>query len=58
MGEGYTQRGTQRRHGGTTGAVDIGRIVREVEMIPEAEPDRAPLEEPDPAREPVESRAT
>jgi hypothetical protein len=34
--------------------VDIGKIVREVEVIPEAEPDLAPLEEPAPAREPSE----
>jgi hypothetical protein len=34
--------------------VDIGEIVRELEVIPEAEPDRAPLEEPDPAAEPAE----
>jgi hypothetical protein len=34
--------------------MEIGKIVREVEVIPEAEPDRAPLEEPDPALEPSE----
>jgi hypothetical protein len=34
--------------------VDIGKIVREVELIPDAEPERAPLEEPAPAREPAE----
>jgi hypothetical protein len=34
--------------------LEIGRIVREVEVIPEAEPDRAPLEEPEPVREPAE----
>jgi hypothetical protein len=37
--------------------VEIGRIVREVEVIPEGEPDRAPLETdpvPVPAREPAE----
>jgi hypothetical protein len=33
--------------------VEIGKIVREVEVIPEAEPDRAPLEEPDPVPEPA-----
>jgi hypothetical protein len=37
--------------------VDIGKIVREVEVIPEADPDRAPLEEPAPAREPSEQPA-
>lgn len=41
-----------------TGArgVDIGKILREVEVIPEAEPDRTPLEEPDPVREPAETQ--
>jgi hypothetical protein len=34
--------------------VDIGKIVREVEVIPDAEPDRTPLEEPAPDREPAE----
>jgi hypothetical protein len=33
--------------------VEIGKIVREVEVIPEAEPDRAPLEEPDPVPAPL-----
>jgi hypothetical protein len=33
--------------------VEIGKIVREVEVIPEAEPDRVPLEEPEP--EPAET---
>jgi hypothetical protein len=37
--------------------VEIGRIVREVEVIPEAEPDRAPLEEPAPVLEPAEPDA-
>jgi hypothetical protein len=32
--------------------VDIGEIVREVEVIPEAEPDRAPLVEAEPDRAP------
>jgi hypothetical protein len=36
--------------------VEIGRIVREVEVIPEAEPDREPLEEPAPL-EPAEQPA-
>jgi hypothetical protein len=34
--------------------VDIGKIVREVEVIPDAEPDRTPLDEPAPDREPAE----
>jgi hypothetical protein len=34
--------------------VEIGKIVREVEALPETEPDRAPLEEPTPAVEPSE----
>jgi hypothetical protein len=34
--------------------VDIGKIVREVEVIPDAEPDRTPLEEPAPDRQPAE----
>jgi hypothetical protein len=35
--------------------MDIGKIVREVEVIPEGEPDRAPLTEPasEPDREPA-----
>ena len=33
--------------------MDIGKIVREVEVIPESEPDRTPLEEPAPAFEPA-----
>ncbi len=37
--------------------MEIGKIVREVEVIPEAEPDRAPLEEPDPVYEPAETEA-
>jgi hypothetical protein len=37
--------------------MDIGKIVREVEVIPEAEPDRAPLEEPVPVQEPAETGA-
>jgi hypothetical protein len=36
--------------------MEIGKIVREVEVIPEAEPDRAPLEEPDPVQAPAEPR--
>jgi hypothetical protein len=32
--------------------MDIGRIVREVEVVPAAEPDRTPLTEPEPKREP------
>jgi hypothetical protein len=34
--------------------VDIGRVVREVEVIPEEDPDLTPLEEPVPTREPSE----
>ena len=34
--------------------MDIGKIVREVEVIPEADPDRTPLDEPAPAPEPSE----
>jgi hypothetical protein len=37
--------------------VEIGKIVREVEVIPEEEPDRAPLEEPAPVLEPSERPA-
>ena len=37
--------------------MEIGKIVREVEVIPEADPDRAPLEEPEPVREPSERPA-
>jgi hypothetical protein len=37
--------------------VDIGKIVREVELIPDAEPELAPLEEPAPVREPSERPA-
>jgi hypothetical protein len=37
--------------------VDIGKIVREVEVIPESDPDRTPLEEPAPARQPSEEPA-
>jgi hypothetical protein len=37
--------------------VEIGRIVREVELIPEEEPDRAPLEEPATVPDPSEQPA-
>ncbi len=37
--------------------MDIGKIVREVEVLPEAEPDPAPLLDPEPDREPVEQPA-
>lgn len=34
--------------------MDIGKIVREVEVLPEAEPDQAPLTQPEPEPEPAE----
>ena len=34
--------------------MDIGKIVREVEVIPETEPDRTPLDDPAPDRETAE----
>ena len=37
--------------------MEIGKIVREVEVIPEEDPDRAPLEEPAPILEPSERAA-
>lgn len=37
--------------------MEIGKIVREVEVIPEPDPDRAPLEEPAPVLEPSEQPA-
>lgn len=37
--------------------MEIGKIVREVEVIPEEDPERAPLEEPAPALEPSEAVA-
>lgn len=37
--------------------MEIGKIVREVEVIPQADPDLTPLEEPEPVREPAEQPA-
>jgi hypothetical protein len=38
--------------------MEIGKIVREVELLPESEPDRTPLEEPAPALEPMHEPAS
>jgi hypothetical protein len=37
--------------------MDIGKIVREVEALPEEEPDPMPLAQPAPDPEPAEPRA-
>jgi hypothetical protein len=33
--------------------MDIGRIVREVEVLPDADPEPLPVAEPEPEREPA-----